>query len=317
MKVQELIVVFRNLAMFLLDLYLFLFRSLIVYATTVQQWFTGKKKLPSANGQVVLVVGAGRGLGKELACQFAKLGSNVVCWDIDEDENNITVDEIKKHGFQANGYQCDVSQRSEVYKIAQLVRKEVGEVNILINAASIRPCHPFLSHNVTQIQRNVSVNLLSNFWTVYEFLPSMVAKKRGHIVAITSFVADVVGVPNLVPYCAAKSGVRGLMKALKAEVHAGNKNAGVQFTTVHLGPIEGEFEKDTKQKHTWLVSTTYAEAAQRIIQGVLLDKTDVYSPRVGQLLDIVWSLFPEKIELQLNDLLGLNAASAGSSKETS
>jgi len=315
MRAQELIVVVRNLTMFYLDVVLFLVRSVLVYLSTARQWLAGKRKLPSLNGQVVLVAGAGRGLGKELATQFARLGAKVVCWDIDEDGNNQIVDELKKCGFQAYGYQCDVTQRAEVYKVAEQVRKDVGEVTILVNNASLRPSHSFLSHNITQIQRSVSVNLLSNFWTVYEFLPSMVTNKKGHIVAVTSVTANLVGVPNLVPYCAATNGVKGLMKALRAEVHADNKNAGIQFTTAHLGPIEEEYEKNNKQKHTWLVSTTYAKAAQGIIEGVLRNKPDVYSPKIGQGLNILWGLLPEKVEALLNDLLGLNVA--GNSKKES
>nr|XP_031850284.1 short-chain dehydrogenase/reductase family 16C member 6-like [Nomia melanderi] len=131
------------------------------------------------------------------------------------------------------GYKCDVANREEVFKVAEKVKQDVGNVTILINNAGIMPCHTFLDHSPEEIKRMFDVNVMAHFWTLQAFLPSMIQNNHGHIVALSS-VAGFVGLPNLVPYCVSKYAVRGLMESLDEELRRSSKDkpSKIKFTTI-------------------------------------------------------------------------------------
>ena len=86
---------------------------------------------------MVLVTGAGHGIGRQLALRLGALGCMVVCVDKDEETNRATAADIRAVGGVAWSFQCDVSLREEVAEMAGRVREEVGDVNILVNNAGI------------------------------------------------------------------------------------------------------------------------------------------------------------------------------------
>lgn len=99
------------------------------------------------------------------------------------------------------------------------VLKEVGDISILVNNAGIMPQHEVLKHNEAEIRKMYEINVFSHYWMFEAFLPKMMEKNEGHIVA-TSSIAGLVGLNNLVPYCGSKFAVRGSMEALSEELRA-------------------------------------------------------------------------------------------------
>ncbi|XP_011692663.1 PREDICTED: short-chain dehydrogenase/reductase family 16C member 6-like isoform X1 [Wasmannia auropunctata] len=188
----------------------------------------------NVTGEIVLITGAGHGIGKELAIQYACLGAKVVCLDMNKQTNEETAKEIKeKIGKDVYTYQCDVTRREEVFAVAHKVREEVGEVTILINNAGIMPCHTFLDHTADEILKIFNVNVLAHFWILQAYLPSMIEKNYGHIVALSS-MAGIVGLPYLVPYSSSKYAVHGLMEALEEELRVTSKRKSlIKFTTIY------------------------------------------------------------------------------------
>ncbi|XP_043513968.1 17-beta-hydroxysteroid dehydrogenase 13 isoform X2 [Frieseomelitta varia] len=214
---------------------------LLLFSSIIYNIIKGIYKLciPDAEksvlGEVVLITGTGHGIGRELALKYASLGATVVCWDINEQGNNETVEEIKQNGVsRAYGYKCDVSNREEVIETAEKVKKEVGDVTILINNAGIMPSYHFVDHTPELIKRVFDINVLSHHWILQAFLPNMIQNDYGHIVSISS-MAGLFGLPNIVPYCSSKFAVRGLMEALCEElrVQNGGKPSNIKFTTIY------------------------------------------------------------------------------------
>ncbi|EFN80911.1 Epidermal retinal dehydrogenase 2 [Harpegnathos saltator] len=117
------------------------------------------------------VTGAGQGIGRELAIGYASLGATVVCWDINKEINEQTVDEIKKISESSvYGYRCDVSDKDEVFKTAEKVRKEVGDVTILVNNAGIAPIQTFENYNTDEISKVINVNFMAHYWASIMFI---------------------------------------------------------------------------------------------------------------------------------------------------
>jgi NAD(P)-dependent dehydrogenase (short-subunit alcohol dehydrogenase family) len=99
-------------------------------------------------------------------------------------------------------------------------RNECGPVSILINNAGIMPAAPFLDFGEGEsIRRIFNVNVLSQFWMLYEFLPEMLHNGcGGHVVSVCS-VAGITGVPYLVPYCSSKHAIRYRKKPVTKTNH--------------------------------------------------------------------------------------------------
>jgi len=186
----------------------------------------------SVKGEIVLITGAGHGIGKELALQYASQGATVVCWDINEKNNKETVKEIDKLGYpKAHAYVCDVANRNNVNQVAKKVQDEVGDISILINNAGIMPCHLFLQHTPDEIERIININVMAHFWILQAILPIMQKNNNGHIMALSS-CAGLAGIKNLVPYCASKWAVRGMMEALDNELRMDPK-CQIKLTTIY------------------------------------------------------------------------------------
>ncbi|XP_026472355.1 epidermal retinol dehydrogenase 2-like isoform X2 [Ctenocephalides felis] len=182
-------------------------------------------------GEIVLITGAGHGIGKEMALQYSALGATVVCLDLNKQNNEQTVNEIKSNMGKAHAYVCDVTNKEQVLEVAKQVQKEVGDVTILINNAGIMPSHAMLDHTTEEIRKIFDINVFAHFHMFEAYLPTMIKKNKGHIVALSS-MAGIGGFPNLVPYCGSKFAVRGLMEALHEELREDPRQLKIKLTTV-------------------------------------------------------------------------------------
>ncbi|XP_014208148.1 epidermal retinol dehydrogenase 2 [Copidosoma floridanum] len=257
-----------NGAMVIADVLVLLLKIFYYIVEGVYRFFVPVDE-KSVAGEIVLVTGTGHGIGKELALRYASLGATVVCWDINEVSNDETVNEIKKRGgAAAHGYKCDVTNREEVMRMAERVKREVGTVTILINNAGIMPCKPFLDHTTEEIQKVFEINIMSHLWMLKAFLPDMLAKNHGHVVALSS-MAGIIGLTNLVPYCATKFAVRGLMEALSEELRVstsvGGTNSNIKFTTVYPYMVDTGLCKNPKIKFPGLMSLVSTQEAVSLI----------------------------------------------------
>lgn len=185
----------------------------------------------SVANNVVVLTGAARGLGREMAKIFADLGAKVVLLDIDQARNNEVAKAIRSNGGKGFSFTCDVTDEDQVKNIAQKVGRLIGEVDILINNAGIAQSMPILNMNPNQIRRTMEVNTLSHFWTIQEFLPKMLERKHGQIVAVSS-LAGLIGAANYTEYCASKFAVMGLMLSLERELAQSDNGENIKMTTV-------------------------------------------------------------------------------------
>lgn len=97
----------------------------------------------------------------------------------------------------------DVTNREKVLETGSRVLQEVGDVTILINNAGIMPQHEMLKHSEAEIKKVYGINVFAHHWMLEAFLPKMIEKNHGHIVAMSS-IAGLVGLNNLTPYCGSK-----------------------------------------------------------------------------------------------------------------
>ncbi|XP_011256647.1 short-chain dehydrogenase/reductase family 16C member 6 [Camponotus floridanus] len=291
-----------NGALLLADVLLLILKILYYICESVYKFFVPTEE-KSVVGEIVLITGAGHGIGKELALRYASLGATVVCWDLNQEANEETLSEIKKTGTTAAyAYQCDVSKREQVFSVAEKVKKEVGDVTILVNNAGIMPCHAFLDHTIDEIKRIFDINVLAHFWMLQAFLPSMIEKNHGHVVALSS-LAGIGGLPNLVPYCASKFAVRGLMESISEELRISTKGKSlIKFTTIYPYMVDTGLCKKPKIRFpNAMPLVSPGQTASQIIRAQRCDYRERSVPPVWLPLGIMLKNLPDNALFTLID----------------
>lgn len=260
----------------------------------------------SVSGEVVLITGTGHGIGKELALKYAALGAKVVCWDMNEKSNKETAEEIKTiSGASVWTYKCDVTDRDEVFRVAENVRKDVGDVTILVNNAGIMPCHTLLDHTPDEIRKVFDVNVIAHFWMMQAFLPSMIEKNHGHVVALSS-MAGITGIPNLVPYSGSKFAVRGLMEAMNVELRESMapKQSNIKFTCIYPYMVDTGLCKKPKFRFPNLLALVPPkDAAAEIIKSQRRNVQEASIPSIFLHVNNIFRNFPDKAALAIRDFL--------------
>ncbi|KAH8343364.1 hypothetical protein KR059_008987, partial [Drosophila kikkawai] len=291
-----------NIVLLVVDIVMLIVKFWIAIVEAIVNLFR-PAPLENVGGKVVLITGTGHGMGKHMAQQYAKLGATVICWDVNEQTNNQTVKEIQKSGGKAYGYTCNVTKREELVELAQKVRKEHGFVHVVVNNAGIMPCHPLLEHTENEIRLMYDINVLSHFWMIQSFLPDMVERNEGSIVALSS-CAGLFGLINLVPYCGTKFAVRGYMAALAEELRHKNPQNNVKLTTIFPYMIDTGLCKNPRYRFPKLFKLISADtAAASIIEAQRQGLEEAAIPRHFVGVEKIGRLIPRKAMRLVNDFL--------------
>ncbi|XP_037824623.1 17-beta-hydroxysteroid dehydrogenase 13 [Lucilia sericata] len=260
------------------------------------------KEQVNVSGKFVFITGTGHGIGKELALQYSSLGAKVICVDINEKNNTQTVKEIKQGGGSAFAYTCNVTSREEIFALAEKVKKEHGFISVIVNNAGIMPCHPLLEHTEQEIRLMYDVNVLAHFWILQAFLPDMIERNQGHIVALSS-CAGLFGLPNLVPYCGTKFAVRGLMQAMQEELYKQNPKTQIKFTSIYPYMVDTGLCKNPKFRFPWMKLVDPKEAAASIIEAQRSNLEEASIPRYYTSIEKIGRFVPLKSMRVVNDYL--------------
>ncbi|QWW20621.1 SDR family oxidoreductase [Schaalia sp. 19OD2882] len=175
-------------------------------------------------GAVVLVTGAGSGIGALVARGAAARGAKaVLLWDIDEDAANRVAADIVAAGVSARVWSVDVASTTSVKDAGAGVLEEFSRVDILVNCAGIVTGKYFDELNDTDVRRTFEVNTFSLYRCTRPFLPGMIARDKGSVVTIAS-AAGLVGVSRQTDYSASKFAAIGFTESLRSELrHRGSR----------------------------------------------------------------------------------------------
>lgn len=248
------------------------------------------KKKKSVTGEIVLITGAGHGIGRLTAYEFAKLKSKLVLWDINKHGVEETAAECRKLGAKAYAFVVDCSNREDIYSSAKKVKAEVGNVSILVNNAGVvYPADLFATQD-PQIEKTFEVNVLAHFWTTKAFLPEMMKCNHGHIVTVASAAGHTV-VPFLVTYCSSKFAAVGFHRALTVELAALERN-GIKTSCLCPNFINTGFIKNPS---TSLGPTLEPEeVVNKLMNGILTEQKMIFVPSSISFLTMVERIFPER-----------------------
>ncbi|WP_224390027.1 mycofactocin-coupled SDR family oxidoreductase [Pseudonocardia sp. ICBG1293] len=182
------------------------------------------------SGKVAFVTGAARGQGRAHAVRFAEEGASVVVVDhaapIDSvpyalagpEDLEETARLVEKHGHGVLGVRADVRDLAALESARDAALHRFGHIDVVVAHAGVGSFGPAWELTEQQWQDVVDVNLTGTWKTVRAVVPSMIERREGGSIILTSSVAGLVALPNLAHYTASKHGVTGLMRALAAEL---------------------------------------------------------------------------------------------------
>jgi NAD(P)-dependent dehydrogenase (short-subunit alcohol dehydrogenase family) len=184
--------------------------------------------MDSFRDRVVLITGAGSGIGRALAHLFAADGARIAALDLQAGGLDALAAELA--GKPVACAVADVTDLAAVRAVVARLEQQLGPIDLLIASAGIgckTAAHEFQAE---AINAHIQVNLIGVVNSIDAVLPGMRQRRRGHL-AVLSSLASYRGLPYLAGYCASKAGVNALLDALRVELHAFN----IAVTTICPG----------------------------------------------------------------------------------
>src|SRR5437016_6270538 len=173
-------------------------------------------------GQVAVVTGAGRGIGRAIALRFASEGARVACVSRTEENAKKTADEINiKRGETAKAYAVDVADHAAVQKVGAKILEDFGRADILVNNAGVTRDGLAMRMSLEDWDAVINTNLRGAFSFTQPIVRAMTKQRSGRIINISS-VIGLMGNAGQTNYAASKAGLIGFTKSLARELASRN-----------------------------------------------------------------------------------------------
>ncbi|CAG4983980.1 unnamed protein product [Colias eurytheme] len=258
--------------------------------------------MKSLENETALVIGAGRGVGRSIAIQLADLGATVICVDINEENNEKTIDYIKQSSNAVYGYTCDITKKENIIELASHIKVDLGFVSMLFYCCGIPSPRSLITQPPQNIHDTLDLTLTSYFWLIDQFMPKMKAKNHGHIVALTS-VAGLSYIKDRMPLSVAQFAVQGLAESLMEDLRV-NKITGVHVTLSHIYPFIVDNNSDVRLKiPSYFGTITPDRAATSILESVRRNYPEASVPKHLVYLGHLLRILPRKATVLIRDLL--------------
>ena len=268
-------------------------------------------------GKVIVLTGAGSGIGRELALKLLAKGAQIAGVDV----NAVSIAETKRlagrKSCEFEGITADITDRNAVEQLPKLVQARFGTVDAVINNAGIiQPFLPLINLDYTTIDRLLSVNLLGTLYVLKAFVPHLMTRPEAHVVNLSS-MGGFVPVPGQTIYCAAKAAVKLMSEGLASELLNTNITVTVVFPGAVATNIAGnsgiETRSDACRENGRAKPLLAIKAAEIILSAIERNAHHVYVGRDSSVMNILSRLSPSfaarAVAKKMNGLLPAAKAS--------
>lgn len=186
------------------------------------------------SGLVMIVTGAGRGIGREISESAALAGARVALLEIDKNTLSESVAHIKSLGGDVAGYQLDLGSEKEIVSTIAQVGKDLNHIDVLVNNAMVHESEDLLHTTLEMWERSMRITLTASFLCIREVLPFMIARGVGNIINIGTVNAKAMLGSDA--YSIAKAGIHAMTRSVAVRYGPD----GIRCNTVVPGTIATE-----------------------------------------------------------------------------
>lgn len=262
----------------------------------------------AVNNKLILITGASFGIGEETAKHLAKAGAIVLLVARSADKLQTVADDINKAGGRAFIYPTDLSKPEHAKAVAEQILAEHGHVDIVLNNAgkSIRRSIAMSENRFQDFERTMAINYLGPVQLILALLPSMRARKSGHIINISTWGVKMPAGGRWAAYQASKGAFDTWLRSVSVEI----KQDGIATTSIYPAIVYTRMSAPTPWMHKLPGMTT--EDASHVIERAIIEKPYDISPEwlgIGQVTSV---LFPTPVRKYLEFVFKLSKDSEAS-----
>jgi short-subunit dehydrogenase len=248
------------------------------------------------SGKTVWITGASSGIGEAIAYEFARNGAKLILSSRGRDDLERVSKACKDLGSESYVYTIDLSESSQIEKIAEDILKNHQQVDILVNNGGISQRSLVLETPVDIDRKIMEIDFFGGVVLTKKVLPRMIERQSGHIVVISS-ITGLFGFPQRSAYSAAKHAINGFYEALWAELHQQGINVSIICpgrirTNISINALTGSGLPYGTMDHGQNSGLSPEECAKRIMKAVKRKKVIVYVGRKEIIMVYIKRYFP-------------------------
>jgi short-subunit dehydrogenase len=240
--------------------------------------------------KVVVITGASRGLGVDMARAFAKEGSKIALAARSGSELETVKAELEAQDATALAVPTDVGDIASLRALVKETESSLGPIDVLVNNAGIEEVCDFETMDLEYMEQMLSVNVLGLMWLTRLVVPGMIARGSGHVCNISS-LAGLTPVPHNTVYATTKHAVFGFSRSLRVEL----ADQGVEVSVVCPGFVSGGmFERWGRAAPKVTGSVTPEQVSKAVIKAVKNNKGEIIVARgLAKVADVTFAMMPE------------------------
>jgi short-subunit dehydrogenase/thioester reductase-like protein len=261
----------------------------------------------AVKNKVVLITGASSGIGKAAAIKIAEAGAKTIIVARTEEKLLETQREIRERGGTVSLYSTDIANMASCDTLIQRVLADHGGVDILVNNAgrSIRRAIENSLDRFHDYERTMQLNYFGALRLIMGFVPGMLARKRGHIINISS-IGVLSNAPRFSAYVSSKAALDAFSRCAVAEF----SDNGIEFTTINMPLVRTEMIAPTKL-YQHMPTLSPEEAADLIVQAIIY-RPERIATRVGIFAQVLHAVAPKVYAVIMNTAFRLFPESTAS-----
>jgi NAD(P)-dependent dehydrogenase (short-subunit alcohol dehydrogenase family) len=246
-------------------------------------------------GKVVLVTGGSSGIGLAAAHKFAEAGATTIICGRDQDKLDEACKEAKAKGYKFIAYPADIADMADCDRFIQALIKDHGGVDFLINNAgrSIRRAVEASYDRFHDFERTMQLNYFGCLRVTMGLLPGMVAKKKGHVVNISS-IGVLTNAPRFSAYVASKAALDAWTRCASSEF----ADQGITFTTINMPLVRTPMIAPTNLYNN--IKTLSPEEAADMVATACISKPVRIATRLGVSGELLHALAPRIAQIGMN-----------------
>jgi thioester reductase-like protein len=257
--------------------------------------YTDRPLATVVNGKTILITGASSGIGRAAAIKLARAGGIPLLVARSADKLEEVRDEIASFGGSAYVYTADVSDPASIDRLVAQVLADHAAIDVLVNNAgrSIRRSVALSYDRFHDFERTIQLNYLGAVKLILDVLPHMRARKRGHIVNISSIGVQT-SPPRFSAYVASKAALDAFTRVVGSETIADR----VTFTTIHMPLVRTPMIAPTKLYNSF--PTISPDEAADLICEAIRAKPKQINTRLGTFGEVAYALAPKAVDQLLH-----------------